>query len=102
MPVIIGRTESENRVKVESIAYQIDSHPDGYGISREALPDFPPPKIGVNHFMYFDPQKGRVWFEEQERPLTQEELLAVKLPEIVDKLDTVLEKLAKLEERESA
>lgn len=52
--------------------------------------DVPQPEIikGKNPVLYANPKTGKLWFEYEDRPLTQEELMA----ELIEKLDVLITK----------
>ena len=46
MAVVFGNLESNTRLKVMSVAYLINSDPNGYSVN--SVPDYPAPVFGKN------------------------------------------------------
>lgn len=90
MYLLKGELETENRMRV-FIIYNLDApenkdieRSDGVIVENEPVP--PPRKRGISHILYANPQTGECWYEEMERPLTQEELIE----EQNEKLDLIM------------
>ncbi|MDK2917306.1 MAG: hypothetical protein PWQ37_39 [Candidatus Petromonas sp.] len=88
---INGTKESEEKVRIELIHYQIDKLPteninNGYLIDKESLPEIPQPKRGITYQLYYNPLEDILWYEERSRPLTQEEQQEI----INEKLDLLM------------
>ena len=91
MPTIIGNLESSNRLRVTRLRGK-DFPEQGYVVGFDQIPptgiSWPEPKIGINHIMYWNPEEpgSKIWFEEEERELTPEEIQTTKVLEMEDKI----------------
>ena len=97
MPVIVGTPLPDNRLRISAIWYKLDEHPDGYSVSREQIPDYPPAEPGVDHVMVYDRNTNQFSFDRVERPLTPEESVQAT----ADQLSSLKERVTRLEERVS-
>ena len=89
MSVVFGTLENESRLKVVSIAYLQESHPEGYSVPRESIPEYPAPLYGKDYVMYFNPQTLEFSFEVVNRELSEQEELS-KLKQLVGDLAELL------------
>jgi len=91
MPTIIGNLVQSNKLRVTRLRGQ-DFPEQGYVVSFNQIPptgvSWPEPKPGINHIMYWNPEKpeSKIWFEEEERELTTEEIQTAKVLEMEDKI----------------
>ena len=91
MPTIIGNLEQSDRLRVTRLRGQ-DFPEQGYVVSFDQIPptgvSYPEPKIGISHIMYWNPEESdsKIWFEEEERELTPEEIQTTKVLEMEDKI----------------
>ena len=95
MYLLKGIKESDERLRV-TIIYNLDApenkdidQTDGVIVQNE--PVKPKRKRGISHVLYANPKTGEYWYEDVERPLTQEEMLE----EQNEKLDLIM--MAQLE-----
>lgn len=77
MKLLTGELTAENKMLVKMI-YNLDAPENvdidtSIGVVVNEESPAPPPKIGVWHEWYINPQTKEQWFEEKERPLTNEE-----------------------------
>jgi hypothetical protein len=79
MYLLKGIKESDERLRV-TIIYNLDApenkdidQTDGVVVQNE--PVKPNRKRGISNVLYVNPKTGEYWYEEVERPLTQEEML---------------------------
>lgn len=87
MPVVFGEKREDGKLVVTQIRYQITSHPNGHAV--EKVPDYPFPKVGVNHVMLFDPETKEFSFEEKKRPLTKDEMEDKRFKELISELKKI-------------
>lgn len=100
MPVLFGDTRPDGLIRVWRTLHRIrdtlalgmpgpsreltqgdmGAYPEGYWF--EVLPDPPEPRAGINHVMLFHPATGAFSWEEEVRPLTQEETVAKLMPRV--------------------
>jgi len=82
MKLLTGTLVSPDKMLVQTV-YNLD-HPVNAGIDTsqgvvvEAEAEPPAPQIGKGYHWFVNPQTGEQWFEEYDRPLTQEEQLQVQ------------------------
>ncbi len=80
MAVVYGNLIEDNKLKVMSIAYLTnDTSNGGIQVDTENIPEYPPPKVGINHIMYINPTTKDIWFEIEIRELTPEESQKMRL-----------------------
>jgi len=96
MPVIFGDVQENGKIKVGCIQWQMKEDKSGVGIAVDKVPDYPKEIArGKENIMYFDPVTKEFSFEEETRPLTQEESLQVGFESLAVKLDKIIELLSK-------
>lgn len=100
MAVLFGDLREDGKIRVWRTLHNVDGkdvvakdYPDGYAFDK--LPDNPEPKKGIDHVMFFDPETKEFSFEERERPLSQEEVIA----DLLETNKAILEVLARLERK---
>lgn len=72
MPIIHGQLENPTKLKVLVVNYlQTDASNGGYFV--QSVPSYPEPIRGKSQVMYFNPEISEFWFEQEDRPLTQDE-----------------------------
>ena len=88
--------ESADRVRVAGAVHykpeKLSAKQRDAGVMLDGLTekDVPKPEMikGKNPVLYANPKTGKLWFEYEDRPLTQEELMV----ELIEKLDLLLVK----------
>jgi hypothetical protein len=96
MPVIFGDVQDNGKIKVGCIQWQMKSDPNRVGIAVDAVPEYPKTLTrGKDNVMYFEPKTKQFSFEQEDRPLTQEESLQAGFESLAQKLDKVIELLSK-------
>jgi hypothetical protein len=96
MYLLKGIKESDERLRV-TIIYNLDAEENENidktdGVEVDSQLEQPAPKRGISYIYYVNPKTKEQWYEEVERPLTQEEMLE----EQNEKLDLIM--MAQLEQ----
>lgn len=81
MAVIQGNLVEDNKIKVMSVAYLSDDTSGG-GYQFDSIPEYPAARVGINQVMYANPLTKEIWFEEEARELTDEELESNRIVEL--------------------
>jgi len=102
MAVLFGDLREDGLVRVWRTLHNVDGkevlakdYPDGYEFDK--LPENPQPKKGIDHIMYYNPKDGKFIWEEEERPLNQEEIMLDLVETNKGILDTLTKLNSKLE-----
>lgn len=91
MQLIKGILENPTRLQ-SRIVYNMEIEENANvqadeGVLVDEIISFPAPKKGKSYIHYVNPQTAQQWYEEVDRPLTQEELLEIQS----EKIDLLLQ-----------
>jgi hypothetical protein len=75
MAVLFGEIYEGDWIKIHSIQYQLDEHPNGYSVDVKEIPEYPPQKAGIIHTQLYNTNTKQWRFDEVSRPHTEPEAL---------------------------